>query len=188
MRSSIFIFLIFLLLPVGGVYLLMSEQSSVSDVLSFQVTPTPENTLGPNALLKITPSLIPTSTVIAQTTKMSDELMIEDLKVGEGAEVKAGDTIKINYVGSLTDGTKFDSSYDRGQPLETKIGVGMVIPGWDQGVVGMRVGGKRRLSIPSRLAYGEQGVAGAIPPNATLIFEVELVEIIPAQEGENASF
>jgi FKBP-type peptidyl-prolyl cis-trans isomerase len=105
------------------------------------------------------------------------ELKVEDLVVGTGPEVKSGDTISIHYLGTLTDGTKFDSSYDRGQPFETQIGVGMVIPGWDQGIIGLKVGGKRRLTIPYQLAYGEEGISGAIPPKAALIFEVELIGI-----------
>jgi len=112
-----------------------------------------------------------------QSKSTMTDLKIEDLIVGTGAEVKSGDTVAINYVGTLEDGTKFDSSYDRGQPFETQIGVGAVIKGWDLGVPGMKVGGKRRLSIPSALAYGERGAGGVIPPNANLIFEVELVSV-----------
>ena len=104
------------------------------------------------------------------------DLKVEDTKVGEGEEVESGDTIVIHYKGTLTDGTKFDSSYDRGEPYETQIGVGQVIQGWDLGVVGMKIGGKRKLTIPPSLGYGEQG-SGAIPPNSTLIFEVELIDI-----------
>jgi len=104
------------------------------------------------------------------------DLVIEDLTVGTGDAAQAGDTVSVNYTGWLTDGTQFDSSYDRGQPFNFQLGVGSVIPGWDQGVVGMKVGGKRRLTIPPDLAYGASG-RGSIPPNATLIFEVELVEI-----------
>jgi FKBP-type peptidyl-prolyl cis-trans isomerase len=104
------------------------------------------------------------------------ELKIEDITVGDGQEVKSGDTVEINYTGTLTDGTKFDSSYDRGKPFETKIGVGQVIEGWDKGVVGMKVGGKRKLTIPPSMGYGDQS-AGSIPPNSTLIFEVELLGI-----------
>ncbi len=103
-------------------------------------------------------------------------LKIEDLKDGTGAAVKSGDTVIINYLGTLTDGTKFDSSYDRKEPFVTQIGVGQVIKGWDLGVVGMKVGGKRKLTIPPSLGYGDQA-AGTIPPNSTLIFEVELVGI-----------
>ena len=103
-------------------------------------------------------------------------LKIEDIKVGTGSAVKAGDTVVINYTGTLEDGTKFDSSYDHGQPFTTQIGVGQVIKGWDEGVVGMKVGGERKLTIPPDLAYGDQSV-GSIPPNSTLIFDVSLVAI-----------
>ena len=109
-------------------------------------------------------------------TTAKPDLKIEDTKVGTGKEVKSGDTIIIHYNGTLTDGTKFDSSYDRGQPFETAIGVGKVIQGWDQGVVGMKVGGKRKLTIPPELGYGAQTV-GPIPANSTLIFEVELIDV-----------
>ncbi|MBU4017484.1 FKBP-type peptidyl-prolyl cis-trans isomerase, partial [Patescibacteria group bacterium] len=101
---------------------------------------------------------------------------IEDIKVGDGREVKNGDTVVIDYLGTLPDGTKFDSSYDRGEPFETQIGTGQVIKGWDLGVVGMKVGGKRKLTIPPSLGYGEQAT-GPIPANSTLIFEVELVDV-----------
>lgn len=109
---------------------------------------------------------------------MNDDqgLKIEDIKVGTGPAVKSGDTVTINYVGTLTDGTKFDSSYDHGQPFSTQIGTGQVIKGWDLGVIGMKVGGKRKLTIPPQLGYGSQGTDG-IPPNSTLIFELELVGI-----------
>src|SRR6185369_3268565 len=103
-------------------------------------------------------------------------LKIEDEKIGTGPEVKSGDTLEINYLGTLVDGTKFDSSYDRGEAFKTQIGVGQVIKGWDLGVIGMKVGGKRKLTIPPSLGYGDQA-AGTIPPNSTLIFEVELVGI-----------
>lgn len=105
------------------------------------------------------------------------ELKVEDILVGTGVEVKSGDTVVMHYTGTLVDGTKFDSSVDRGQPFETQIGVGRVIKGWDQGVPGMKVGGKRKLFIPSALAYGERGAGGVIGPNADLIFEVELLGI-----------
>jgi FKBP-type peptidyl-prolyl cis-trans isomerase len=113
-------------------------------------------------------------------TTMNDKdikgLKIEDIKVGTGKEVKNGDTVVIHYLGTLTDGTKFDSSYDRGKPFETQIGTGQVIKGWDLGVVGMKAGGKRKLTIPPELGYGDQAV-GSIPANSTLIFEVELIDV-----------
>jgi len=108
---------------------------------------------------------------------MITELKIEDIKVGTGYAVKSGDIVSINYLGTLEDGTKFDSSYDRKEAFETAIGVGYVIEGWDKGVVGMQVGGKRKLTIPYQMAYGESGIPGVIPPKSTLVFEVELVAI-----------
>jgi FKBP-type peptidyl-prolyl cis-trans isomerase FkpA len=104
------------------------------------------------------------------------DLVIEELTPGTGAAAQLGDTVSVHYTGWLTDGTQFDSSYDRGQPFTFTLGTGGVIQGWDQGVPGMQPGGKRRLTIPPDLAYGAGG-RGVIPPNATLIFEVELVEI-----------
>lgn len=111
------------------------------------------------------------------TATESGKLVIEDIKVGDGKEAKSGDIVVMHYSGTLTNGTKFDSSYDRNEPFETRIGVGQVIQGWDMGVPGMKVGGKRKLTIPSSLGYGERGAGAVIPPNATLIFEVELLEI-----------
>lgn len=103
------------------------------------------------------------------------ELKIEEIVVGEGDEVKDGDWVSVHYTGCLEDGTKFDSSLDRGEPIEFPLGGGMVIPGWEQGIRGMRVGGKRKLVIPPELAYGEDGAGDVIPPNAVLVFDVEVV-------------
>ncbi|ADV62311.1 Peptidylprolyl isomerase [Isosphaera pallida ATCC 43644] len=102
---------------------------------------------------------------------------IEDVQIGSGAEAKAGARVSVHYVGTLTDGTKFDSSRDRGQPFQFDLGVGQVIQGWDIGVAGMRVGGIRKLTIPPEEGYGARGVGGVIPPNATLLFEVELITV-----------
>jgi FKBP-type peptidyl-prolyl cis-trans isomerase len=104
------------------------------------------------------------------------ELKIEILEEGSGKEAEDGDEVSVHYVGTLKDGTQFDSSYDRGEPYTFVLGIGQVIDGWDQGIVGMKVGEKRRLEIPSNLGYGEVG-SGIIPPNAGLIFETELISI-----------
>ena len=108
---------------------------------------------------------------------MSEELLIEELRPGTGAEAKAGNKVSVHYVGTLTNGTKFDSSRDRGKPFEFSLGAGQVIKGWDQGVAGMKVGGLRKLTIPPSLGYGARGAGGVIPPHATLIFEVELIKV-----------
>jgi FKBP-type peptidyl-prolyl cis-trans isomerase len=115
---------------------------------------------------------------LPQTTNetVPADLKIEDTQEGTGQEVKSGDTVVIHYKGTLTDGTQFDSSYERGEPYETPIGIGAVIKGWDLGVVGMKVGGKRKLTIPPSLGYGAQS-SEKIPSNSTLIFELELVGI-----------
>jgi FKBP-type peptidyl-prolyl cis-trans isomerase len=105
-------------------------------------------------------------------------LVVDEVKAGEGATATKGKTVSVHYSGHLTDGTKFDSSYDRGQPIDFHLGAGEVIKGWDQGIEGMKVGGKRKLTIPPELAYGARGTPGGpIPPNATLVFDVELVGV-----------
>lgn len=105
------------------------------------------------------------------------DLQIEDLKVGSGAEATAGQKVTVHYVGTLTDGKKFDSSRDRGQGFSFKLGAGQVIKGWDKGVAGMKIGGMRKLTIPPDLAYGDRGFPPVIPPGSTLVFEVELLSV-----------
>lgn len=114
---------------------------------------------------------------MAQTTTASG-LVYEDLASGEGAAAAPGQTVSVHYTGWLADGTRFDSSKDRNAPFEFSLGAGYVIRGWDEGVQGMRVGGIRKLTIAPELGYGARGAGGVIPPNATLVFEVELLEIL----------
>jgi FKBP-type peptidyl-prolyl cis-trans isomerase FkpA len=112
-----------------------------------------------------------------QTVTTPSGLKYEDLQVGTGAEARAGQSVKVHYTGWLTSGAKFDSSVDRGQAFSFPLGDGRVIRGWDEGVAGMKVGGRRKLIIPPQLGYGARGAGGVIPPNAELIFQVELLAV-----------
>ncbi len=109
-------------------------------------------------------------------TQRAPQLLVSDLVVGTGTEAVAGKNVTVNYKGTLIDGTEFDSSYSRGEPFPFDLGAGQVIAGWEQGVAGMKVGGKRKLVIPPNLAYGDRAI-GPIPANSTLIFEVELLDV-----------
>ncbi|RQW29218.1 FKBP-type peptidyl-prolyl cis-trans isomerase [Rhodobacteraceae bacterium CH30] len=109
---------------------------------------------------------------------MTSELQIIDIVVGEGKEAVKGALITTQYRGCLEDGTQFDSSYDRGQPFQCVIGTGRVIKGWDLGLMGMKVGGKRKLLVPAHLAYGERQIGAHIKPNSNLVFEIELLEVL----------
>jgi len=127
-------------------------------------------------------NLNPSPTPTAENNSINNEnnmndLSIEILKEGTGTAAKNGDTVAVHYTGTFQDGTKFDSSLDRGTPFSFTLGAGQVIQGWDLGVLGMKIGEKRKLTIPPDLAYGSAGVSGAIPPNAILTFEVELLSI-----------
>ncbi|MBB5018649.1 FKBP-type peptidyl-prolyl cis-trans isomerase [Chitinivorax tropicus] len=110
-------------------------------------------------------------------TEHPSGLITEDLLVGEGATANPGQLVTVHYTGWLTDGSKFDSSLDRNDPFRFQLGGGQVIKGWDEGVAGMKIGGKRKLTIPPELGYGQYGAGGVIPPNATLVFEVELLAV-----------
>ena len=164
MNKSIFAVTLIIIFFGIAVFVFYRKSNSVQEAsigLNLQATSTPTAT-----------TATPESSVI----KMDNGLQIEDLKVGTGPEAKSGYAIAVNYLGTLENGTKFDSSYDRGQPFQFVLGAGQVIKGWDIGVAGMKVGGKRKLIIPSALAYGEKGI-GPIPPNSILVFEVELLAV-----------
>ncbi|WP_331345013.1 FKBP-type peptidyl-prolyl cis-trans isomerase [Cellvibrio sp. UBA7661] len=107
-----------------------------------------------------------------------NELVIEDLQIGDGKAVVKGALITTHYIGWLEDGTEFDSSHRKGKPFQCVIGTGRVIKGWDQGLIGMQVGGKRKLHVPAHLAYGERQIGAHIKPNSNLIFEIELLEVL----------
>ncbi len=123
------------------------------------------------------PQSSPSPSPVNMNNQGTTDLKVEDLKAGTGEVAIAGKKVTVNYVGTLTDGTKFDSSLDRNQPFTFNLGAGEVIKGWDQGVAGMKVGGKRKLTIPASLGYGAAGAPPVIPPNATLIFEVDLLKV-----------
>jgi FKBP-type peptidyl-prolyl cis-trans isomerase FkpA len=136
-----------------------------------QTVATPTPSVGTRAMNTFSPTSAP------QKQTLAGGLEVEDVVVGTGTEAKAGHAVSVHYTGWLTDGTKFDSSLDRKQPFQFVLGKGMVISGWDLGVAGMKVGGKRKLTIPAALGYGEAGAGGVIPPNATLMFDVELLSV-----------
>ena len=161
--ATIFLVALFV---IGGIAVFSGKGQSNNQPLA---TPTPVAT--------IEATLQPIATSSAKPTMEVDKLIIQDEKVGTGSAAVAGKKVTVNYIGTLTDGTKFDSSYDRGTPFSFNLGAREVIQGWDQGVVGMKIGGKRKLTIPSSLGYGAQGIPGVIPGGATLIFEVELLKV-----------
>ena len=166
----------FIVIAIAGGFLVLSTKSQKES----GITALPESSVSDNIapVDEATPSAnqSPAATSSAKQT-MNDQLQITDEVVGTGSEAVAGKKVTVNYTGTLTDGTKFDSSYDHGTPFSFNLGAGEVIKGWDQGVSGMKVGGKRKLVIPPSLGYGDTGAGGIIPPNATLIFEVELLKV-----------
>ena len=160
------IFLVFLVLVVVILITTKINEPLEVDLSSQNIVPS----------ATINATVQPVATSAAQKQKEVTELTITDEKIGTGDEAVSGKKITVNYVGTLTDGTKFDSSYDRNMPFAFNLGAGEVIAGWDQGFSGMKVGGKRKLVIPASLGYGPQAV-GSIPANSTLIFEVELLKV-----------
>lgn len=154
-----------------------SRSSANAEVLA---QPTTSIAVAPQVAQAEAPSIAPSSSPsqesqIVITTPSG--LKYVDLVEGTGATPQPGQTVVVHYTGTLENGTKFDSSRDRGQPFKFRIGVGQVIKGWDEGVGTMRVGGRRQLTIPAALGYGERGAGGVIPPNATLLFDVELLKL-----------
>lgn len=162
---AVIVFL-FVLAIGGGVYILSSKPQVPGT--SFLPIPEPSATIESEVKSEATES--------GKIIIMENGLKIEDLVSGAGVEAVSGKNVTVNYLGTLPDGTKFDSSYDRNQPFTFLLGAGEVIKGWDEGVNGMKVGGKRRLTIPPSLGYGAADL-GVIPPNSTLIFEVELLDV-----------
>jgi len=160
------IFLVIIIAVIGIVALSGKGKSNNQPLATPTPTATIENTASPVA------------TASAKPIMDTDKLIIQDEVVGIGAEATVGKKITVNYTGTLTNGTKFDSSLNPGRtPFEFTLGAGEVIQGWDQGFAGMKVGGKRKLTIPSSLGYGAQGIPGVIPSGATLVFEVELLGV-----------
>lgn len=166
-NKYVFVTIFLVLLIIVGAVFAFSGKKNGNQVLQ---TSTPSATIEASAKPTATSSATP-------ITMETDKLIIQDEVIGTGAEATAGKKITVNYAGTLTNGTKFDSSYDRGTPFSFTLGAGEVIQGWDQGFAGMKIGGKRKLTIPSSMAYGDNGIPGAIPGGATLIFEVELLKV-----------
>lgn len=178
-KQYLFVAIFLILLVAVGAFFVISGNEKKNSTLQ---NPTPSATISSETLTDGTLSAESSEVSIKEVskdTKMDKvtELQIVDEKIGSGAEAVSGKTITVNYVGTLTDGTKFDSSYDRNQPFSFTLGAGEVIEGWDKGFSGMNVGGKRKLTIPSSMGYGDSGIPGAIPGGATLIFEVELLKV-----------
>jgi FKBP-type peptidyl-prolyl cis-trans isomerase len=180
------------LLPVALIVPSLSGLAGCSRLTS-PPEPEPMTTASPSAAAGAAPTAVasamprPTASAVAQAAPSAPAapavpdapLGIKDVSVGKGVAAKAGDKVKVQYTGTLPDGTQFDSSRTRNEPFGFTLGQGQVIKGWDQGVAGMKVGGKRKLTIPPGLGYGARGAGGGkIPPNSTLLFDVELVEIV----------
>lgn len=167
MRTTIATILVFGLAACGG------------DASQNEAPPAAESATPANDSTAVTDTYAPELGVdLSAMQQSSTGLYTQDLVEGSGDPAEAGDVVRVHYTGRLPDGTTFDSSVPRGEPFEVTLGQGRVIPGWEEGLLGMRQGGRRLLVIPPALAYGSQGAGGVIPPGATLIFEVEMLEIV----------
>jgi len=158
MKSTTLFVIIFIVIA-GGAFYFISKKSPEEEIIQQEEVILPQKNM-PNKEESF--------------GNTQDKLKVEILKEGDGEEAKNGDEVNVHYTGWLTDGTKFDSSVDRGVPFQFTLGTGRVIKGWDQGVLGMKIGEKRKLTIPAKLGYGERNM-GSIPPNSVLIFDVELL-------------
>lgn len=167
-KKYLFVAVFFIALIIAGGIFVTNKKEKTKEPLQ---STSPSATIAANAVPEA--SATPSASPIMNVTKLE----IKDEKVGTGEAATVGKKVTVNYLGTLTDGTKFDSSYDRGTPFSFTLGAGEVIEGWDKGVVGMKIGGKRKLIIPSSMAYGDSGISGVIPGGATLVFEVELLKV-----------
>jgi len=169
MKKDIIIVVIILIIIIGGIWLIFNNSVTKQEI----VIPDDQIIIDKE---KIQLQDQGVKAEVSQDYEIQG-MKIEVLKQGSGQEAKNNDTVAVHYTGTLENGTKFDSSLDRGQPFEFTLGIGQVIQGWDKGVLGMKIGEKRKLTIPPEMGYGARGAGGVIPPNATLIFEVELLGI-----------
>lgn len=181
-KQVVFGVLVVLVVATGGLLYARNRANTGQDMSSLGLglltpTPTPTPEPGTIAMTDVKDIVGQGATPAGAVQTLAGGLKIQDIVVGTGAEAKQGTTVSVHYTGTLADGTKFDSSLDRGQPFSFTIGQGMVIAGWEEGIPGMRVGGKRVLIIPPALAYGSRGAGSVIPPNATLTFSVELIAV-----------
>lgn len=172
---------VLVLVILGGVIIAYNRQKSNGELINLNNQTMDQNTNQPQANNTANVTGAMPNTTTQSSAGPADErksgLIVQEISIGGGEEVKSGDTVAVNYTGMLTNGKVFDSSYNRNEAFTFTLGEGRVIRGWEEGVVGMKVGGKRKLTIPADLGYGSQGAGNVIPPNATLVFEIELVGI-----------
>lgn len=167
MNKTVSVFTILIVFIAIAVWFVVQKTKEVSEITE---TMTPLADSGQSSLPQATPEASP-------PIRYDNGLVVQDITVGSGKTAENGDTLSANYVGMLENSTVFDNSYDRGQPIEFVLGAGQLIKGWELGLLGMKEGGKRKLIIPPSLGYGAKGAGGVIPPNATLLFEIELVGV-----------